>query len=119
MHDPVNHPAHYTYGKREVIDLTRQLDFDLGNAAKYILRARHKNGVEDVQKALWYVHDAVKHGSVVPPSLRELAAEYDSPELNVLVEAFCGGTPSPEAFQRVVDALQLMALDIKFNGKAA
>ena len=42
----VNHPSHYTWLKDkigiEVIDITRHMDFDLGNAIKYILRAGHK-----------------------------------------------------------------------------
>ena len=41
--DNVNHPPHYTWLKDkcgiEVIDITRHMDFCLGNAIKYILRA--------------------------------------------------------------------------------
>ena len=44
--DRVNHPSHYTWLKKlcgiEVIDITRHMDFCLGNAIKYILRAGHK-----------------------------------------------------------------------------
>lgn len=59
-HDPVNHPSHYTHYKGlEVIDLTEQMNFNLGNAVKYICRAGHKGGpeqhVEDLQKAAWYL----------------------------------------------------------------
>ena len=43
--DSVNHPAHYTWLKDlcgiEVIDITRHMDFCLGCAIKYILRAGH------------------------------------------------------------------------------
>ena len=39
----INHPPHYNWLKNkcgvEVIDIARHLDFDLGNAIKYILRA--------------------------------------------------------------------------------
>ena len=40
MHDPVNHPAHYTDGQIEVIDFIddKQLSYCLGNAVKYISR---------------------------------------------------------------------------------
>ena len=42
-YDPVNHPPHYNWLKDkcgvEVIDIVRHLDFDTGNAIKYILRA--------------------------------------------------------------------------------
>ena len=56
--DPVNSPAHYTYGKIEVIDyiLDKELDFCLGNVIKYVSRAGHKNNaLEDLQKAAKYL----------------------------------------------------------------
>ena len=44
--DKVNHPSHYLWLKHkvgiEVIVIRRHMDFDLGNAIKYILRAGHK-----------------------------------------------------------------------------
>ena len=60
MNDAVNHPAHYTDGKIEVIDFIddKRLGFCLGNAVKYIVRAGKKNPdkhVEDLQKAIWYI----------------------------------------------------------------
>jgi hypothetical protein len=71
--DNVNHPSHYTWLKEkcgiEVIDITRHLDFDTGNAVKYLLRAGHKEEadmtplektVEDFEKAAWYVGDKIK-----------------------------------------------------------
>lgn len=55
-HDPVNHPAHYTQYPHEVIELTEQLGFCLGNAVKYILRADYKgHKSEDLKKAAWYL----------------------------------------------------------------
>ena len=58
--DPVNHPAHYTDGKIEVIDYIRdkKLGFCLGNAIKYISRAGKKDPtktVQDLRKAIWYI----------------------------------------------------------------
>ena len=58
--DPVNHPAHYTYGSIEVIDVIEglRLPFHLGNAVKYIARAGRKDKsrtVEDLRKAQWYL----------------------------------------------------------------
>ncbi len=54
--DMVNHPPHYNCYEHEVIELTSQLDFCMGNVAKYILRADHKgHKVEDLKKALWYL----------------------------------------------------------------
>lgn len=60
MDDPVHHPAHYTaYKGLEIIDLTEQMNFNRGNAVKYIARAGLKNPdheVEDLQKAAWYIN---------------------------------------------------------------
>ena len=58
--DPVNHPAHYTTGKIEVIDYIedQKLPYHLGNAVKYISRAGKKDKdktVEDLKKAVWYI----------------------------------------------------------------
>lgn len=56
--DPVNHPAHYTFGKYEVIDVIEdwKLGYHLGNAVKYIARAGKKNNTEqDLLKAIWYI----------------------------------------------------------------
>ena len=55
MHDPVNHPAHYTDGQIEVIDFIddKQLSYCFGNAVKYISRAGKKDPaktIEDLQK---------------------------------------------------------------------
>lgn len=71
--DNVNHPSHYTWLKEkcgiEVIDITRHMDFNLGNAIKYILRAGHKKDyylhskqkeIEDLKKAAWYINDKIK-----------------------------------------------------------
>lgn len=71
--DMVNHPSHYTWLKElcgiEVIDITRHMDFNLGNAVKYILRAGHKEEmglterektVQDLQKAVFYIEDKIK-----------------------------------------------------------
>ncbi len=59
MSDAVNHPAHYTaYKGIEVIDLTEQMNFNRGNAVKYIARAGLKDPdreVEDLEKARWYI----------------------------------------------------------------
>lgn len=60
--DPVNHPKHYTQHPSgiECITITRHMNFNLGNAIKYLWRASLKNGVEDLQKALWYINDEIK-----------------------------------------------------------
>jgi len=56
----VNHPSHYggennEYEAFKVIKAW-QLDFWLGNAAKYICRAGKKDDmVQDLKKAKWYI----------------------------------------------------------------
>ena len=60
MSDVVNHPAHYTDGKIEVIDYIedKKLGYHLGNAVKYISRAGKKDPekeIEDLEKAVWYI----------------------------------------------------------------
>ena len=56
--DQVNHPPHYNGHPSgvEAIDICECLTFSLGNALKYVWRAKHK-GIEeiDLQKALWYL----------------------------------------------------------------
>ena len=75
-YDHVNHPPHYNWlidkCGIEVIDIARHLDFDLGNAIKYILRAGkkpiiskeniniNKAAIQDLQKAIWYINDKIK-----------------------------------------------------------
>lgn len=71
--EKINHPSHYNWLKDkcgiEVIDIARHMDFDLGNAIKYILRAGHKTEegytdiekcIEDFKKAVWYINDKIK-----------------------------------------------------------
>lgn len=62
--DPVNHPKHYTHYKGvEVIQLTRQMNFNRGNAVKYIARAGLKDPskeIEDLEKAAFYIQDEIK-----------------------------------------------------------
>ena len=61
MYDRVNHPGHYTgfsHGA-EVIDITENLNFNRGNAIKYLARAGRKDSaseLEDLMKARWYVN---------------------------------------------------------------
>lgn len=62
--DMVNNPPHYTFGKFEVIDVVEdwQLDFNLGNAVKYIARHRHKGRpLEDLKKARWYLERSIQN----------------------------------------------------------
>ena len=61
--DNVNSPSHYNYGEIETIDYCDQvcktyppeLAPYVFNAIKYLSRANHKNGREDIDKAKYYV----------------------------------------------------------------
>ena len=61
--DMVNSPDHYNYAGIECIDAIRAATGEegyqyylQGNIMKYLWRYRYKNGVEDLQKAQWYLN---------------------------------------------------------------
>ena len=60
--DMVNHPPHYGTGEIECIDyiedfLTEEewIGYLRGNIAKYLHRWRYKSGLQDLEKAAWYM----------------------------------------------------------------
>ena len=61
--DMVNHPPHYTKGGIECIDAIEAAVAGLegpeavytAHALRYTWRWKHKNGLEDVEKAIWYL----------------------------------------------------------------
>ena len=65
MKEAIDHPSHYggadnPYEAIKVI-AAHDLDFALGNAVKYILRAGKKgDAVEDLKKAIWYLNHKVE-----------------------------------------------------------
>lgn len=67
MDEVINHPKHYNSsgvhcpcGRQiECIDITRSMGFNVGNVVKYVWRYKHKNGLEDLKKALWYLNDEI------------------------------------------------------------
>lgn len=68
--DFVNHPPHYqTKNGLETIDVIEAFTEDLtgaeaihtGNVIKYICRWKHKNGLEDLKKARWYLNRLIIH----------------------------------------------------------
>ena len=65
VNDMVNHPAHYTFGKYEVIDVIEDwgLTYNRGNAVKYIARAGRKDPdaeVQDLKKAVFYLNREIR-----------------------------------------------------------
>lgn len=62
--DNVNHPSHYVSHPSgvETINITREFEFALGNAWKYLMRFRYKGKPkEDLEKAVWYMNDYMNH----------------------------------------------------------
>lgn len=74
----VSHPSHYAWLKDlcgvEPLDICRHLDFNTGNAIKYLLRKDKVDGnktktekrIEDLNKAVFYIQDEIKlleHGT--------------------------------------------------------
>ena len=66
MADNVNNPSHYTAGGIETLDYIKaKLTADeyagylQGNILKYISRYKHKNGVEDLRKAEFYLRELI------------------------------------------------------------
>ena len=65
MSEAVNHPRHYTSHPSgiEAIEVTRHMNFNTGNAMKYLWRAGIKNEdahIQDLEKALFYVKDEIR-----------------------------------------------------------
>lgn len=65
----VSHPSHYMHGGIETIDIieawTDSLNgieaVDTANVIKYISRWKDKNGIQDLEKAQWYLSHLIKH----------------------------------------------------------
>nr|WP_235317712.1 DUF3310 domain-containing protein [Listeria ivanovii] len=63
--DNVNNPAHYTSGGIETLDYIKAKVSDypsyaVGNILKYVSRYEHKNGLEDLKKARFYLNDLIE-----------------------------------------------------------
>ena len=77
----VSHPSHYqSETGLEVIDVIEAFTFDLkgieatdtGNILKYICRWNAKNGLQDLEKAQWYLTHLIEHVR----KLKEANARY-------------------------------------------
>jgi hypothetical protein len=59
VHHNVNHPRHYNAHPSgvECITVTEHMNFNLGNAVKYIWRAglKSEDAITDLEKARWYI----------------------------------------------------------------
>ncbi len=64
--DMVNHPPHYADNPSgiECIEVVRHMNFNRGNAVKYLWRAGSKDPakeIEDLEKAVWYLQDEIAY----------------------------------------------------------
>lgn len=68
--DMVNHPPHYkTNNGLETIDVIEAFTdglmgieaTDTGNVLKYMCRWKKKNGLQDLEKAQWYLNHLIRH----------------------------------------------------------
>lgn len=85
--DMINHPPHYTQGGIECIDALEAAStqeefrgFLRLNAMKYLWRARHKGGIEDYKKGIWYLNKLTQFEekinskeSIKPVTTKEIA----------------------------------------------
>jgi hypothetical protein len=78
----INHPKHYHKGRYETIKVIDawNLNFNLGNAVKYIARAKLKGRpLEDLQKARWYLNHEIRrlrlHGKRASNQVRDRDAD--------------------------------------------
>lgn len=91
MTDMVNEPPHYKDSavKIEPIEVLKYMDFCLGNAFKYVIRAGKKGDfLEDLKKAQWYFNMA---SSTSRLSLNK----EDENTFNVLMAFFMRHTENP------------------------
>ena len=58
----VDHPSHYNQGSKETIEILKDFltedefkGFLKGNVLKYMHRYKFKNGMEDLNRASWYL----------------------------------------------------------------
>lgn len=63
--DTVNNPSHYNTGGIETLDYIKAKvkdypSYAVGNIMKYITRYEHKNGIEDLKKAQFYLNDLIE-----------------------------------------------------------
>ena len=61
MKDKIN-PPYYIGTKIQVSDFISEfkLDYFQGNIIKYVVRHRQKNGIEDLEKAKWYLEKLIE-----------------------------------------------------------
>jgi hypothetical protein len=68
--DPVQRPSHYNQKGRETIDVLRDIAEKfidpwvaclVYQASKYLMRFEFKNGVQDLEKCIWYIKELASY----------------------------------------------------------
>lgn len=87
MGTAVNHPDHYqTKSGLEVIDILAAVTEDLSgieavdtaNAMKYLCRWKKKNGIQDLEKAVWYIQHLIAHEQAeMKKQVDQINAQYN------------------------------------------
>lgn len=85
----VSHPSHYqSETGLEVIDVIEAFTFDLkgieavdtANVLKYVCRWDKKNGLQDLEKAMWYLQHLIEH-------VRKSREEYEPKEHHIYLQS--------------------------------
>ena len=96
----IDHPKHYNSNPSgiECIDIIEDLDFNIGNAIKYIWRCEHKNNFqEDIQKAIWYTN-------------REIERRKQFKFIEKLINRYC-------KYDNLIDMVNIIGIGSLFNDK--
>lgn len=85
MTHPVHSPRHYTSHPSgvECIQITRHMNFNLGNAVKCLWRNGLKDGqpaIQDLQKAIWYIQDEIDRmeRATIQQRINEIVYDIDN-----------------------------------------
>ena len=73
----VNHPSHYNQHPSgvECIDIIETFPYNIGVAIKYLWRAEFKNGIEDLEKAIWSIQREIdRKNAMIDNHLEEQAS---------------------------------------------
>lgn len=111
--DTIKHPFHYVGGRKfEPKDVIRDwgLNFNLGNAVKYIARAGRKGDlVEDLKKAQEYIQfeiDALSTEKQTTDPPKHLNCRCSiNPSLGVIEIEVPKGTPPEEAIRMAIEKI--------------
>ena len=131
--DNVNHPQHYKAPNGlEAIDVIEAFTSDMsgfeathtGNALKYLLRWKHKNGLEDLRKARWYISRLIEKLDPDEESKHEAGLFSSEDELrnpikrNLGMEIYPATKPSIDfIYQILEDAYNYQILEDAYKRK--